>query len=190
MPAKNATDTLASLTSFDWFLVIIVALSVVRAFRRGIIRVLFSLAGLVAGVLLASWNYVQLAAWLHTWVTSFAAAEVIAFLLLLGLVMAAFSLVAGVARKTASAVGLGFFDRLLGAAFGLLRGMLLGAAILMAITAFVPDSSWVENSRLAPYFLAGSHGLSFVVPRQLQEQMAVGRAHLLQQTPELLKHGH
>ncbi len=60
----------AAFTGFDWLLIVIVLVSVVAAFRRGIIKVLFSLAGLVAGIVLASWNYPRLALWLHRWITS------------------------------------------------------------------------------------------------------------------------
>lgn len=179
--------TLSQLSSFDWFLIIIVLISAVAAFRRGIIRVLFSLAGLIAGIVLASWNYPRLAGWLHRWVTSEAAAQVIAFLAILCSVMILCTLAAGLVRRTVKAVGLGLADRLLGAAFGFIRGGLLGVAILMAITAFLPESPWIKNSFLAPYFLAGSHAVSFVVPRSFQEQLAAGAAHLLQQTPEQLR---
>lgn len=188
MPASATPITLASLNSLDWFLLIVVGLSTLAAFRKGIIRVLFSIAGFIAALLLASWNYLQFAVWLRSWVANFAIAQVIAFLAILVGVMLAFTLIASFVAKSVAAVGLGFLDRLLGAAFGLLRGALFGAALLMAIVPFVPEASWLKHSMLAPYFLAASHGLSFVVPRQLQEQMAVGTAHLLQQTPELVRH--
>ena len=179
--------SLAQLSSFDWLLLIMVLASVAFAFRRGIIKVLFSIAGLIAGIVVASWNYTRLAASLHRWVSSEAAAQVIAFLAILVGVMILFSLAAAVLRKTVAAVGLGFADRLLGAGFGLLRGLLLGVAILMAVSAFVPDSGWVRKSYLAPYFLAGAHAVSFVVPRGFEEQMAAGTSHLLQQTPEQIR---
>ena len=179
--------TVQDLTSFDWFLVVIVAFSTFMAFRRGLVKVLFSFAGLIAGLLVASWKFMQLALVLQRWIAGTAAAQVVAFLALLLLVTMIFSLAAGVVRKTLSAAGLGLFDRLLGAGLGLLRGVLLGVAVMMAITGFVPSSPWVENSRLAPYFLAGSHAVSFVVPRRFEEQMAAGARHLLQQTPERMK---
>jgi membrane protein required for colicin V production len=180
--------TLSQLAGFDWLLLVIVFLSVVMAFRRGIIKVLFSLAGLIAGIILASWNYTQLAATLHRWITSNTAAQAIAFLAIFVTVMILFTLAARLVRKTVRAVGLGIVDRLLGAAFGFLRGILLGAAILMAITAFDPSSSWTKNSVLVPYFLAESHAVSFVVPKGFQEQMAAGASHLLQQKPETFEH--
>ncbi len=42
---------------FDWFLMAILAYSTIMAFVRGILLELFSLGGLIAGILLASWNY-------------------------------------------------------------------------------------------------------------------------------------
>ncbi len=179
---------LGAYTSLDWFLAIVVGFSAVAAFRKGIVRVLFSLAGLIVGFLVASWNYIDVAVWMRQWMHSFAVAEAIAFLALLAGVMMVFTMMAGFVRKTVAAVGLGVFDRLLGAVFGAVRGVLVGVVVLTALVAFAPDSSWVKDSVLAPHFLAGSHGLSSVVPKELQEQMAVGTAHLLQQTPELPKH--
>ena len=57
---------LTSFTSFDWFLVILVAGSTLAAFFRGIIKVLFSLLGLIVGTVLAGWNYLALANRLRT----------------------------------------------------------------------------------------------------------------------------
>ena len=118
--------TLASLTAFDWMLAAIVLVSTIAALMRGIVKVLFSLAGLVAGIVLASWNYLALAERLHKYLSSFAAAEVVAFLAILVVVTVVFSLAARLVRRGVSMVGLGFVDRLLGGAFGLARGLLLG----------------------------------------------------------------
>jgi len=43
----------AAFTPFDWFLVLVLVVSTLAAFQRGIIRVLLSLGGGVAGLLLA-----------------------------------------------------------------------------------------------------------------------------------------
>jgi membrane protein required for colicin V production len=90
-------------------------------------------------------------------------------------------------NRTAHAIGLGFFDRILGAAFGLARGCLFGVAILMAVTAFRPHSAWVENSRLTPYFLAGVHAVSFVVPHDLQQKVLYGAEQLKHNAPDWIK---
>jgi membrane protein required for colicin V production len=177
----------ASLTSFDWCLVIVAVVSTVLAFLKGFVRVLFSLAGMVVGVLLASWEYLRLAAWLGRWVRSRPAAEAIAFLTILFAVTIVFSLAAGFVRRTVKAIGLGFMDRLLGAGVGLVRGVLLGVAAMMAIAAFDPHSRWTQNSVLSPYFLAGARAVSFVVPQHFQEQVSEGTRHLVGKKPDVLR---
>jgi len=180
--------TVSSLTAFDWALVAVVVISALMAFRRGFIRVLFSLAGLIAGILIASWNYLQLAEWMHRWITSLPTAQILAFLAILLGVWVVFATVAGFVRKAVKAVGLGFADRMLGAAFGVARGVLLGIAAMMALTAFAPDSEWMKKSVLTPYFLAGAHAVSFVVPRHFEQQMSDGARHLYKKNAEVLKH--
>jgi len=179
--------TFASLTGFDWMLVVCMAVSAAMAFRRGLIRVLFSFAGLVAGLIVASWNYLQVGASLHTWVTSVATAQILAFLAILLAVWFVFAMIGAFVRRAVKAVGLGFADRLLGAAFGVARGVLLGVAAIMALVAFAPESSWMKQSVLAPYFLEGAHAVSFVLPQHFEVQMSDGATHLLKKNSEGLK---
>lgn len=171
---------------FDWLLIAILAYSIVMAFLRGIILELFTLGGLIAGILLASWNYYYIAKYLEH-VISLVAAQIIAFILIVIGVMILSTLLGKALNRTAHAIGLGFFDRLLGAAFGFVRGCLFSVAILMAVAAFRPHSSWVENSRLSPYFLAGVHAVSFVVPHDLQQRILNGAEQLKHNAPDWIK---
>lgn len=180
----------AAFTPFDWFLVLVLVVSTLAAFQRGIIRVLLSLGGWVAGLLLASWNYLGLATTLHQWIASFEVCEVAGFLIILLLVLVLFGCVAAILRKTVHAIGLGFVDRLAGAAAGMVRGLLVGVGAMMLITAFAPDSDWLRNSQLSPYFLDGVHAVSFVVPEHFQAQISAGAAYLLHETPELFRPSH
>jgi len=180
--------TISSLSAFDWVLAAVVVVSALMAFRRGFIRVLFSLAGLIAGILVGSWNYLRLAAWMHRWITSVPMAQILAFLAILLAVWFVFAAAAGLVRRAVKAVGLGFADRMLGAVFGAVRGVLLGVATMMALSAFAPDSEWTRRSVLAPYFLAGAHAVSFVVPRHFEQQISDGARRLLKKNSEVLKH--
>jgi membrane protein required for colicin V production len=172
---------------FDCFLIAVLAYSTIMAFVRGIILELFSLGGLIAGILLASWNYKQVAIILGHLITTPATAEILAFLLIIVGVMVLCTLLGKALNRTAHAIGLGFFDRLLGALFGFARGCLLGVAILMAIAAFLPHSAWIANSRLSSYFLAGAHAVSFVVPHDLQQQILNGAQQLKHNAPDWIK---
>jgi membrane protein required for colicin V production len=76
-------------------------------------------------------------------------------------------------------IGLSFFDRLLGAAFGFVRGLLIAIALLTAYLAFGPEiesktaaAGSVEkamlNSRIAPRLLDASHVFVAVAPMELK----------------------
>ncbi len=166
-------------TVLDWMLVALLVYSTVRATLKGFILEMFSLGGLVAGILLASWNYSPVAEQMVSLVAPLtkitrATAEVAAFLTIVIVVMVACGLLGKFLRTSASAIGLGFVDRALGAVFGFARGCLLGVSVMLALAAFDPDARLTARSQLLPYFLAGAHGVSFVVPDGLRQQVADG----------------
>jgi len=172
---------------FDCLLIAILVYSTIMAFVRGIILELFSLGGLIAGILLAAWNYHHVALLLARLIKTPAAAQIVAFLLIIIGVMVLCTLLGKALNHTAHAIGLGFSDRLLGAVFGFARGCLLGVAILMAVAAFLPQSQWIANSQLTPYFLEGAHAVSFVVPHDLRQQILEGAEQLKHDAPDWIK---
>jgi membrane protein required for colicin V production len=183
---------ISTLNVFDWLLLAILAYSTISAFLRGIVLEIFALLGLIAGILIASWSYqrlsMPLAKHLNSIVTLSASTwNIFSFLLIVLGVMLLAGLAAKLIRSTAHTIGLGFFDRLLGAVFGFVRGCLLGVSLLMAAAAFLPQSTWIAKSRLTPYFLAGVHAVSFVVPQHLQQQLLNGIAQLKHNAPDWIK---
>lgn len=174
----------------DWLLAVLLTYSVVKAALRGFFGEAFALGGLILGLLLASWFYQTLAANLTGLITSPAIAQFAAYLIILAAVMILANLAGRLMRRTASAVGLGFLDRLGGAAFGFLRGCLLGVAILMAFTAFLPTAPWIRESKMAPYFLRAAHAVSFVVPLDLKHKLLEGISRAKHTTPDWIKPPH
>ena len=176
-----------TLNPFDWFLLALLAYSTVVAFVHGILRELFFIGGLILGIVIAAWNYDHVALLLERFITTPATAHIIAFFLIVLAIMLAGGLVGRLLSRTVQAVGLGFFDRLLGAVFGFARGCLMGVAILVAAAAFFPKTAWISNSRLTPYFLAGAHAVSFVVPHDLHQQILNGAQELKHNAPDWIK---
>jgi len=171
----------------DWLLAALLAYSTIRAIFRGFIQESFALGGLILGFLLACWGYHSLAARLSGLITSPQIAEFAAFLLILIGIMVLATLLGKLLKHTASAIGLGFFDRLLGAVFGLARGCLMGTALLLAFTAFLPTAPWISGSRLAPFFLRAAHAVSFVMPSDLNRQLREGLEHIKHTSPDWIK---
>ncbi len=178
------------MNGLDWLLIAVLGYSTVMAFIRGLLRELFGLGGLVIGILLAGWKYSLLAQKLGRWISTPAVADAVAFLSIAVGVMLLATILGKLLHSTVTAVGLGFFDRLAGAGFGAVRGCLLGVAILMAGTAFLPQSSSVKNSQLAPYFLGAAHAVSFVVPHDLRQRILDGAAELKHNPPDWIKPHH
>jgi membrane protein required for colicin V production len=172
---------------FDLFLFALLAYSTVVAFVRGFLRELFFFGGLILGLVVAAWNYEHVAQLLARFITTASSAHIVAFFLIVLGVMLASGLIGRALSRTVHAVGLGFFDRLLGAVFGFARGCLLGVTILIAAAAFFPETAWISNSRLSPYFLAGAHAVSFVVPHDLQQQILNGAQQLKHNAPDWIK---
>jgi membrane protein required for colicin V production len=171
----------------DWLLAAILGYSIVRAFILGFFRAAFGLAGLIVGLLLASWGYHAAALKLTGLITSPPIAQFAAFVGILAATVVIFSLAGKLLRKTASAIGLGMLDRLGGAVFGFVRGCLLGVAGLMAFTAFLPTAPWIRDSKMAPYFLQGAHAVSFLVPHDLEHRLHDGTSRIKHTTPDWIK---
>jgi membrane protein required for colicin V production len=160
----------ADWNSLDWLLVAILFSSTVIGWWRGVIRTVLGLVGLLGGFVLATGNYLQFGVWMHEkhWIGSQTAADVLAFVGLLALVIIAMKLVARLMQITVKKSGLGYFDRLLGGAFGVLRGVVLGTALLILPTTVAPQWKLVSTSVLGPYFFALAHDVSSLLPRFLR----------------------
>src|SRR5258707_2383260 len=124
---------------FDCFLIAVLVYSTIVAFLRGIILELFSLGGLIAGILLASWNYKRVAIILGHLITTPAIAEIVAFLLIIIGVMVLSTLLGKALNRTAHAIGLGFFDRLLAELLVFVRSILFGVSFLLEFVAFLTN---------------------------------------------------
>lgn len=67
-----------------------------------------------------------------------------------------------------------WFDRLLGAAFGFIRGWILGSVVFLALTSFDLQSERVRGSQLAPYYLPGVRIIALATPNDLKTRFMDG----------------
>jgi membrane protein required for colicin V production len=157
----------------DWLFAAIIILSVLVAAAQGFFLEVFSLAGVVVGFLLAAWEYTTVAGWM-TFINPPWAANLVAFFA----VFVAVSILAGAIGRIASwgmkQVGLRWVDRVLGAAFGIVRGLLIVTVIVMATAAFAPNAQWLRQSQTAPYFLVIGRGASWLAPAEVRNRVREG----------------
>ncbi len=170
----------------DWVIVVVLLLCTAQAARRGIFVETFSLAGIVIGVGVASWNYARLLPWFGSWLRSQALADATAFLCIALAVMIAAGIMGRVIRWSAKSIGLGWADRLLGAVFGLVKGAVLVTLGVMLLVAFWPGSTALQGSRLGPYFVAAARKSTVGTPAGLQAKVRYGARLLHERTNGLL----
>ena len=156
------------MTTFDWVVVGIVALSTLLAFARGVIRELIALFAWVGGVVAALAFTPSLAAMLPDFGGHPALPYAIAFALVVIVALLAGAVVAWPLSKAVRAAGLGFADRFLGSIFGFARGVaLMLAFVLVAGLTSLPRTAWWQGSALVPSLVAGVHALRPHLPPEL-----------------------
>ncbi len=158
----------------DWIILAFLVFSVVGAAIEGFFHEAFSLAGLVVGYLLAAWEYHRLADWFAPYLKSPWVGEIAAFLIIFIAVLILAGLAGRLARWVMKKAGLTTIDRVLGAVLGLVRGVLVVAVILLAMTAFAPAAKWLEESQLTPYFLVGGRAVIWLAPSELRQRFYQG----------------
>ncbi|MBV9573540.1 MAG: CvpA family protein [Acidobacteriales bacterium] len=159
----------------DWIIIAVLVLSVIQAASAGFFQEIFGIAGMLIGYLLAAWQYENLAQQFRPYLqSSLWLGEIAAFLVIFFAVMILAGISGRIARWLIKGAGLSFADRLLGAGLGLVRGGLSVAIILMGMAAFTPTSSWLEGSKLAPYFLVAGRAAIWLAPADMRTRFYSG----------------
>lgn len=171
----------------DWLILIVVLVSVLSAAKKGFFLEVFSLAGALLGLVLASWNYQRLLPWITRWIHSPPAAEAVSFLLIALGVMLIAGLLGRVIRWSVHSIGFGWADRLFGAIFGFVKGFVLVTIAVLVVAAFFPQAPWFRNSRLVPCFLTAAHQASIAAPGVLERRIRDGVGMLRSSEPDWLK---
>jgi len=149
----------------DWVVTAVLAVSVLLGLWRGLVYEVLSVLNWVAAFVLAQWLAPRAAELMplgHAGESiRYAAGFVVVFIgaLFLG------GLLAWLTKKMVAAVGLAPVDRVLGAAFGVVRGtvIVLALAVLVHLTG-LKNSGWWTESMTAGVATAALRGLKPVVP--------------------------
>jgi len=155
----------------DIVVVVIVGYSVIAGFSGGFARVGVGFAATVLGIICGFWFYGIAAAHVADYVSSRGVANLIGFLLVFGAFVLAGALVGRILANLFKWVGLSWLDRLLGAAFGFVRGAVIAVALVTVILAFapVPPPASIVQSKTLPYVIDTSSVLAAVTPHEVKD---------------------
>jgi membrane protein required for colicin V production len=140
-----------AMTAFDYVVLSVMALSALLGLWRGVISEILALAAWVVAFLAARGGADDVAA---VFVGRIAQAEVrllVAYIVIVVGVLLIFAVARRLMSLLVTAAGLGLLDRLLGASFGVLRGLLivLVAVMLAGLTPF-PAATWWRDAVFSP----------------------------------------
>lgn len=154
----------------DIALVAVLLLSVIVGVVRGVVFELLSLAGWVAAWFAAQWLAPQVAPHVPVGAQGSALNHGAAFALAFIAALIVWGLAARLVRLLIHATPLSLIDRLLGALFGLVRGvvLLLAVATVIGFTPLVKTAAW-QQSRGAAILNAVLQGLLPLLPPQVSE---------------------
>jgi membrane protein required for colicin V production len=156
----------------DWILAGVLIFSLLLGAWRGLVYEVLLVLAWAASFYVAQWAAPGVAALLPLQSASEPVRYAAAFVLIFIAAVFAAGLLAFLLKKLVEAMGLRPVDRTLGAAFGLLRGviLLLAATVVMDMTALKSSSWWLE-SQGAPVLTATLKGLKPVLPEQFSKYL-------------------
>lgn len=132
------------MTSFDYAVLIIIALSVILSVMRGLLREVLAILGWVAAFYVAKTYTNQLVPMMPADIPTESLRILAAFLVLFLATLLVASLLAIALSAIFKKIGLGWLNRLLGAGFGMVRGLLIVCILvfLAGLTNMPKDTRW------------------------------------------------
>jgi len=153
--------------ALDWILLAVLLFSMLLGAWRGLVYELLSVLGWVVSFFVAQWAAPRVAALLPMQSVSEPVRYAAAFVLVFIAAVFAAGLLAFLFKKLVQAIGLRPVDRTLGAAFGLVRGLilLLAATVVIDMTALKSSDWWLESEGAAVLTVT-LRGLKPMLPEQ------------------------
>lgn len=135
------------LATLDWVFLVVLLCSVLLGIWRGLVFELMSLAAWFVAFASAQWFGPDVGRMLPMAGAGEAVRIAAGFVIAFVVALIASSLLATLAKKLIAAVGLSPLDRLMGSAFGLLRGMLLllAIAVVAGLTPVKSTVAWQDS---------------------------------------------
>lgn len=136
----------------DIVLVIAIAISALIGMKKGVIGIALTLAGLVLGVFLAGRYYILLSQYL-SFISHAGLVKVAAFAIIFIGVMVIAGVLARLLGKIASAIMMGWANRIGGGVLGGILGAIFCGAFLAMWVKFLGMTQVIAESRIAPILL-------------------------------------
>jgi membrane protein required for colicin V production len=155
------------MAAIDWILVAVLAASMLLGAWRGLVYEVLSVMGWIAAFVLAQWFAPDVAEKLPMQNSGETLRYAAAFVLVFIVSVFVAGLISALMKKIISVVGLRPVDRILGATFGLFRGLILLLAFSVVVhTTALQESDWWLESQGGPMLMNLLKGLRPMLPEK------------------------
>ncbi len=154
----------------DIGILIIIALTTIRGFFKGLIQEAAGLLATIFSFYLASYYYKDLALKAARFLSNHhILLEIFCFILIFLVSLLLFHFLAMMVRGAIRLVLLGWLDRILGGLFGLIKGAVIIFFLVTILTVFQPKSAvLVKGSRFFPPILSFTGKITLLIPHKIQ----------------------
>jgi membrane protein required for colicin V production len=157
----------------DALIVIYWLICAIRGTFRGAIKEVFSIVGILSGLVAAAWLYLPLAAVIPDGIVSDLPREMISFFFIFGMTFFLLSVSGVIVGYLARLSQTGWLNRAFGVSLGFLKGILVVALLLVTLFAYFPQkASWFVQSTLFPYETLLAEKIADVTPAILHRQLS------------------
>lgn len=153
--------------TLDWIFVAVLCISMVVGAWRGLVYEILSVANWIAAFVLAQWFGPAAAQWLPISGATEGVRLVAGFVVVFVMALFAGGMLAFLIRKLVASVGLRPVDRVLGAVFGIVRGVVVVLALAVVVgMSPLRTSLWWTESNGAQVAVVALHGFKPVLPEE------------------------
>ncbi len=175
----------------DILLAVIILGCIIEGLRKGLARTGLGFVATIFGLFCGLWFYGVAGAYFSGLVHSKEIANLIGFLVIFAAIVTVGFLLSLLIERLIKMAHLSWLNRVLGGAFGFLRGVLVSAVIVLAMMAFSekPPPQSVANSKVAPYVIDTARMLVSAAPVEMKNAFVNSYDRIKQIWADTLKNG-
>ena len=153
----------------DMVILVILGYCLIRGIFRGLVKEISSIIGVLAGFYAAYSYYPLLAKPLARWISSTPFMNILSFMIIFCVIFILISILGIIIKYLLNIAFLGWIDRICGAGFGIIKGILIVSVVLISLTAFLPKGApIVKNSLLSPHVTLISEKMVKIVSKDMK----------------------
>jgi membrane protein required for colicin V production len=153
----------------DVVIFVVIVIAAIYGLAKGLIRGLFGVVTLVAGIWIAAWKFRQFAT--HLPFDNPTLSNVMSFIIIFLVVAVVITIIGLIISRVIRFVSLGWIDRTFGLISGIFIGVCINWVICMLILSFAPNGKGViKSSRFAPRILSSGSVLRKYFPKPRQNK--------------------